>query len=266
VGNPFSYEGKRVVVTGAASGVGAALVELLVELDAAHITAIDRDTPAGPAHQFIHADLSTEAGVEAAAAAVDGPVQVLFANAGVAATQPTRTVLSVNFLATRRLCQRLASRMTAGGAIVRPSSMAGIGWPNHRDDLLKLMMIDDWDEALAWFDAHPELTADSYGLSKECGQLYTLYASRELGRSGIRITSACPNPISTPLLADFRVTMTDELLDWAVKQGHQGRPATAREVAQVLAFLGSDAASYLNGVNIPIDAGMQAALLTDQTD
>ncbi|MDT3439418.1 coniferyl-alcohol dehydrogenase [Pseudofrankia sp. BMG5.37] len=266
MGDPFSYQGKRVVVTGAASGVGAALVELLDELGAAHVTAIDRDTPAGPTHRFIEADLSTEAGVEAAAAAVDGPVHVLFANAGVAATQPTRTVLSVNFLATRRLSQRLAARMTAGAAIVLTSSMAGTGWPSHRDDLLKLMAIDDWDESLAWFDCHPELTADPYGLSKECGQLYTLYASRTLGRSGIRITGACPNPISTPLLADFRATMTDELLDWAVRQGHQGRPATAREVAQVLAFLGSDAAAYLNGVNIPVDAGMQAALLTDQTD
>jgi NAD(P)-dependent dehydrogenase (short-subunit alcohol dehydrogenase family) len=266
VKNPFSYAGRHVVVTGAASGIGAALVELLVELGAARVTAVDRAKPAGPVDQFVEADLSTEAGAEAAAAAVEGPVHVLFANAGVAATQPTRTVLSVNYLATRRLIERVTDRIPAGGAIVLTSSMAGIGWPNHQAELTELLALDGWDESLAWFDAHPELTADSYGLSKECTQLYTLRAARALGRAGIRITSACPNPVSTPLLADFRVTMTGELLDWAVRQSGHGRPATADEVAGVLAFLGSDAASYLSGVNIPVDDGMQAALLTNQTD
>jgi NAD(P)-dependent dehydrogenase (short-subunit alcohol dehydrogenase family) len=266
VGNPFSYRGRRVVVTGAASGIGAALVELLAELGAEHITAIDRATPTGPVQHYIEADLSTQAGVDAAAAGVEGPVDVLFANAGVAATQAVRTVLSVNYLATRRMVEQLCDRMPAGGAVVLTSSMAGIGWQNHQAQLTELLGIEDWDEALAWFDAHPELTADSYGLSKECAQLYTLRAARALGRAGIRITSACPNPVATPLLADFRVTMTDQLLDWAVRQGGHGRPATAAEVAGVLAFLGSDAAAYLSGVNIPVDDGMQAALLTNQTD
>lgn len=263
--NPFGYQGKRVVVTGAASGVGAALVELLAELDVAHVTAIDRKPPATPVQRFVEADLSCEAGVEAAAEAVEGPVHVLFNNAGVAGTQPARVVLSVNFLAVRRLRQRLSGRMPAGAAVVITSSMAGIRWADHRDDLLKLMAIDGWDEALAWLDTHPDLAADPYGLSKECTQLYTLHAARAAIRAGIRINSVCPGAISTPLLEDFRVTMTDELLDWSVRQGN-GRPATAPEIAQILAFLGSDAANYLNGVNIVADAGMYAALSTGQTD
>ena len=59
--NPFSYEGKRVVLTGAYSGVGAALLELLDELGAEHITVIDLKEPSGPASQFVQADLSSQA-------------------------------------------------------------------------------------------------------------------------------------------------------------------------------------------------------------
>ena len=48
--NPFSYESKRVVVTGGATGVGAALLELLAELDAEHVTVLDVKAPTGPHH------------------------------------------------------------------------------------------------------------------------------------------------------------------------------------------------------------------------
>lgn len=263
--NPFGYQGRHVVVTGAASGIGAALLDVLAELGAAHVTAIDRNACSGAHHRGIEADLSTEAGVEAAASAVDGPVHVLFNNAGVAGTQPAPVVFSVNFLAPRRLHQRLADRIPAGGAVVGTSSMAGIGWQANQEELAKLMAIDGWDEAHAWLAAHPDLAEDPYGLSKQCAQFYTMYAARSAIRDGVRINSVCPNPVGTPLLADFRATMTGELLDWAVRQGN-GRPATAREIALVLAFLGSDAAAYLNGVNLHADAGMHAALLTGQTD
>ncbi|SQD99153.1 MULTISPECIES: coniferyl-alcohol dehydrogenase [unclassified Parafrankia] len=265
MGNPFSYQDKRVVVTGGASGIGAALLELLGDLGAPHVTVIDRKPPAAAVDRFVEADLSSRVGVDAAAAAIEGPVDVLFNNAGVAGTQPAPVVFSVNYLAVRRLSERLAGRIPAGGAVVITSSMAGIGWQAHQDELGRLMAIDDWDEALTWLDTHPERACDPYALSKECTQLYTLRAARAASRAGTRINSACPGATSTPLLGDFRLTMTGEIIDWSVRQG-LGRPASPREVAQILAFLGSDAAGYLNGVNLPVDAGLQAALATGQTD
>ncbi|MCL9795855.1 coniferyl-alcohol dehydrogenase [Frankia sp. AgKG'84/4] len=263
--NPFSYQGKRVVVTGAASGVGAALVELLAELGATHITAIDRNRPAAAVHQYIEADLSSAAGVRAAAGAVEGPVHSLFVNAGVAGTQPARIVLSVNYLSARLLTELLTPRMPAGSAVTVTASTAGGGWPAHRDELLELMGVDDWDKALAWLEARPALIGDPYALSKEAVQFYTMFAARSLAQAGLRINSACPGPITTPLLADFKATMTEKVLDWAVSQGN-GRPATPAEVAHILAFLGSEASAYLSGVNITVDGGMTAALNTGQAD
>ena len=51
--HPFSYEGLRVVVTGGARGVGAALLDVLAELDAAHVTVIDLNPPSGPHDAFL---------------------------------------------------------------------------------------------------------------------------------------------------------------------------------------------------------------------
>src|SRR5437660_1247791 len=105
--NPFSYSNKRVVVTGAASGVGAALLELLDEIGAPEVTVLDRLTPRGPHARFIETDLADKSAVTAAIAAIEGPVDVLFNNAGVAATQPPRVVLGVNYLALRSLSEGL---------------------------------------------------------------------------------------------------------------------------------------------------------------
>jgi NAD(P)-dependent dehydrogenase (short-subunit alcohol dehydrogenase family) len=245
--------------------VGAALVELLAELGAGQITALDRNMPSGPVTRYLAVDLADQDAVDQAADAVGDPVDVLFANAGVANTQPARTVLAVNFLSVRRLCDRLAPRMRPGSAIVLTSSTAGMQWQAHLADLLELMAVSGWAEAAAWLDGRPGLTGDPYALSKECTQVYTMYAARALGRRGIRINSVCPGPVATPLLADFKATMTEPLLDWAVSQGN-GRPATAGEVARILAFLGSDASAYLNGVNLTADAGLTAAVITGQAD
>src|SRR3954454_23368565 len=126
--NPYTYEGRRVVVTGAATGVGAALIDVLADLGAAHVTVIDVKAPSGPHGSFIETDLSDEAAVRGAIAAIEGPVHALFNNAGVADTQLPRTVLSVNYLALRSLSETLLDRIPDGGAIVNTASTAGGQW------------------------------------------------------------------------------------------------------------------------------------------
>jgi NAD(P)-dependent dehydrogenase (short-subunit alcohol dehydrogenase family) len=71
--------------------------------------------------------------------------------------------------------------------------------------------------------------------------------------------------IDTPLIADFQTSMGAPILDWMISQSG-GRKATPREVADSLAFLGSDAASYINGTNLLIDNGFSAAITTNQID
>lgn len=146
------------------------------------------------------------------------------------------------------------------------ASTAGGQWPTHAPVLTEILELDGWDTALARAEAAlVELGAQPYFLSKELVQLYTLRSSRPTIRRGVRTNAVCPSPIDTPLLADFRTTMGDALIDWNVTETN-GRLVTAREVATVLAFLGADASIYVNGVNLLVDAGFTAAMTTNQVD
>ena len=263
--NPFSYEGKRVILTGGATGVGAALLELLAEIGAPEVTVIDLKPPTGPHATYIATNLSERGAVDAAIKAISGPVNVLFNNAGVNSSTGVRTTISVNYLALRKLSEGLLDKMAKGGAIVNTASIAGGQWPERLGPITELIEIGDWDKSLEWVESHTDLFQDAYGFSKEIVQVWTMRSSRASVRSGVRTNSVCPAPIDTPLLKDFRETMTDKLIAWTVEQSN-GRPVTGREVALVLAFLGSDAAAYVNGVNMLVDAGFTAAMTTGQVD
>jgi NAD(P)-dependent dehydrogenase (short-subunit alcohol dehydrogenase family) len=263
--NPFTFDAKRVVVTGAATGVGAGLLDVLAELGAAHVTVLDVKAPTGPHDVFLQTDLSDPVAVDGAIAAIDGPVDALFNNAGVADTLPPETVFAVNFLALRRLSEGLLDRIPAGGAIVNTASTAGGQWPSRLETITELLDVPDWDAALAWYAAQGDLGIEPYFFSKELVQVYTMRSSRATMARGVRTNSVCPSPIDTPLLDDFRKTMTDKLIDWNVSQTN-GRLVTAREVATVLAFLATEGAVYVNGVNLLVDAGFTAAMTTNQVD
>ncbi|HEY7438648.1 MAG TPA: SDR family oxidoreductase [Acidimicrobiia bacterium] len=266
---PFAYTGRRVVVTGGSRGVGAALLEVLAELDAEHVTVLDLARPDGPCQAFVKADLADETAVRAAIGEVDGPVHALFNNAGVADTQPPHTVIGVNYLALRTLSESLLDRMPEGGAIVHTASTAGNLWRKRADvidELLAVDIADSWGLSLQWFDDHADtLGQGPYNFSKEVVERYTLRSSRETMRHGVRTNAVCPGPIDTPLLRDFRATTSDQIVDWNIRE-MAGRAVSPREVASTLAFLGSAAAGYVNGVNLDIDGGFFAALATGQVD
>ncbi|MCY4037509.1 MAG: coniferyl-alcohol dehydrogenase [bacterium] len=263
--NPMSYEGRNVVVTGAYSGVGAALVDLLADLGAASITALDIKEPEGPISRYIPTNMGDPVAVDEAAAAIDAPVHVLFNNAGIAATFSPEDVMKVNTLGLMRLTDALLPKIPAGGAVVNTASIAGMNWPAHQAEITELLSIDDWDKAVAWVEEHPEVVADGYMFSKECVQIFTMQAAKGMLSNGVRIASACPAPIDTPLLPDFKQTMGEEMIDWTAANSG-GRYVTAAEVANLLAYLGSDAASFVSGVNVNIDNAFQGSMITGQVD
>jgi NAD(P)-dependent dehydrogenase (short-subunit alcohol dehydrogenase family) len=265
----YGYEGRRVVVTGGARGVGAALLDVLASLDVSYVTVLDRDTPSGPHDAFLAVDLADEHSVRDAIAQVEGPVHALFNNAGVADTQPPRTVMAVNYLALRTLSEALLERMPEGTAIVNTASLAGNLWRKRMqqiDELLVVGVAGGWGPSLEWFDANGEsLGQGPYNFSKEVVERYTLRSSRTTMRRGVRTNTVCPGPIDTPLLPDFRKTTSDAIVDWNIREMN-GRAVAPEEVATTLAFLGSPAAAYVNGVNLDIDGGFGAALATGQVD
>lgn len=263
--NPFDYSGKRVVVTGAFSGVGAALVPLLKELGTEEVIALDIHKPDGPIDRFIETNMGDAKAVAAAASQIEGPVDVLFNNAGIAGTNPTPLVMQVNYLGLRQLSETLLDKMPAGSSIVNTASIAGGQWPDHLAEVLECLACTDEAATLAWCEAHAERVGDGYAFSKECVQIYTMMSAKQTSAQGVRTNSVCPAPIDTPLIPDFKKTMTDKVMDWTVEQCG-GTIATPLDIAKVLSFLGSDASVYVNGVNLNVDAGFSAFMTTGQVD
>jgi NAD(P)-dependent dehydrogenase (short-subunit alcohol dehydrogenase family) len=263
--HPFDYSGKRVVLTGGYSGVGAACLEVLRDLGARDVIVLDIKRPAGPVDTFIETDMGDAASVAAAVSRIDGPIDALFNNAGIAATHPVPKVMSVNWLGLRQLSEALLPKIREGGAIVNTASIAGGQWPAHLADVLEAISIEDRDELLVWCDGHAELVGDGYAFSKECVQVYTMKSAKQTLARGVRTNSVCPAPIDTPLLPDFNKTMTEKTMSWTIEQCG-GQIATPMDIAMTLVFLGSDASRYVNGVNLNVDSGFSAFMTTGQLD
>jgi len=263
----FSYADKKVVLTGGASGVGAAAVELLAAAGCTDLTVLDLAEPKGPATDYLPADLSDPASIDAAVDAIGGGVDALFNNAGVAGVHPPDFVIRVNYLGLRRLTEGLLPAMKRGGAIVNTASIAGQGWPGHLSEITELLSIDGWDAALAWVADHGELVDESpYEFSKELAQVWTMHSSRRsLLEFGVRTNSVCPGVIDTPLLDDFRRHMSEKLIDWTVAQSG-GEILTPDDIARPLVMLGSDASVAMNGHNTIADHGFSAWMTTGQVD
>ena len=261
----FDYSNKRVVITGAFSGVGAALLDVLSELGRPEVIALDLEEPGGPIDRFIETNMADASSVEEAIAAIEGPIDALFNNAGIAATHPVEAVMAVNWLGLRQLSEGLLTKIREDGAIANTASIAGGQWPGHLQEVLDCIAIESREELLGWCRDHAELVGDGYAFSKECVQVYTMKSAKETLARRVRTNSVCPAPIDTPLLPDFTKTMTEKTINWTIEQ-IGGAIATPRDVAMTLAFLGSHASRYVNGVNLNVDMGFNAFMTTGQLD
>jgi NAD(P)-dependent dehydrogenase (short-subunit alcohol dehydrogenase family) len=254
-----NYENKTVVVTGASSGVGGALIEKLRVAGAERIIAVDIKPCNGPVDEFVLADFSVPSSIDDAVWQLPERIDVLINNAGVAATREIPVMIGVNVLAPRRLISVLQHRMQPGSAVVITASAAGSGFMSRLALIRQLLAIADWGRALDWVHAHPNLMQNAYGFSKECAQALTLLYTAPLSKRGIRLNSVCPALIDTALIADFKASRGEPIPDWMTRQS--GRPKAAPdEIADALALLGSDAASHINGTNLVVDNGCNGRL------
>ena len=265
--SPFDYTGRIVLVTGAATGMGAETAALLVDAGA-EVHAMDIAEVTGPVAGSQRADLGDPKSIDGVLDALPERIDAVMNCAGIPGGTrfDARTVMRVNFLGLRHLTEAIFDRIPSGGSVTSIASLAGGGWTIHVAELTELLATGDFRAAEAWLDGRDDLIGDGYGFSKECVQYWTMWRSVTAIKSGVRINSICPGVTDTAIMADFRQAMGDNAIKMTAEAGI-GRLATADEMAPAMAFLGSEgAASYVNGVNLDIDGGFMAAMTTGQVD
>lgn len=257
----FAYSGKRVLVVGGATGMGAAAVETVAALGA-EVIVMDVAEVTHPAHQVIKVDLRDKASVDAALGQIRQRVDVLLLCAGVA--DGTRGLMSINFVSQRHIVQRLiaAGQLVRGGAIVMISSVAGLSWQRNLALAQDFLKTPDWDAALAWVAAHPG--TDSYAFSKLAMNTFIAQEAFALLKQGIRINAILPGPTDTPLA---RANADLWLGFGAGYRAAAGVPTLKpQQMANAMAFLGSEASSGVNGITLLVDQGHVSSGITGSFD
>jgi 3alpha(or 20beta)-hydroxysteroid dehydrogenase len=246
-------DGKTVLVTGAARGLGAAIARSCVDHGAAVIVTdvLDEELqataealgPAATAHRLDVAEPDSWAALTAELQATVGRPDALVNNAGIvrsasfvdAELADLRRTLDINvagtFLGMKAYVElHRASGTDRPGSIVNISSVRGLAGGAR---------------------------STTYGASKFAVRGLTKSAAVELGAFGIRVNTVCPGPIESemsvgnPQFAD---------LDWdayvaRLPLGRMGRP---NEIGEAVAWLASDASAFITGVDLPVDGGLTA--------
>lgn len=251
----LGLQGRVCAVTGAASGIGAAIARSLAEAGAA-VALLDRDQ-AGAERQAealrtggaralaVACDIADEAAVNAAAAQVRdtlGACGVLINNAGMLRPGPLaevsiadwNAVLSVN-LTGYLLCARAfrTQLLEAGqGSIVNVASISGL---------------------------FPQTASGAYSAGKAGVLLLSRQLAVEWGPQGVRSNAICPGMIKTPLSEKFYEEPGFEQRRAAVTASR--RVGVPQDIADVALFLASPRAAYVNGAEILVDGGMSSMLM-----
>jgi NAD(P)-dependent dehydrogenase (short-subunit alcohol dehydrogenase family) len=252
----FGYQGKRALVVGGATGMGAATARLAQDAGA-EVVVMDVAEPDLPGAKAIHVNLADRDSIDRAVDECGGPVHALFSCAGVADGTPG--IEKINFIGHRHLIDRMLGQdlLQRGAAIGFISSAAGLGWEANLPRIKEYLATPDFDAAVEWVAANG---GADYLSTKQAICAYVSSQAFPMLQRGIRINAICPGPTDTPLAQANKEMWLGFGADFREAAGIEA--STPLEQAYPLVFLCSDAAVAVNGVIFVTDAGYMSSGIT----
>ncbi|MCZ4291017.1 SDR family NAD(P)-dependent oxidoreductase [Hoeflea alexandrii] len=233
----------RILVTGAGSGIGRALAELLSRRDVA-VVGLDLDPGAKASWPSVEADVSD---ADAVQVAVDRAAELLGGLEGVANCAGVSLRRSLDLTTAEEWAQVMAVNLTGPFNVCR----AALPWLKQAPRPAAIVNIASG----AAF--RPQVDFSAYCASKGGLVAFGRALAHELAPAGIRVNSLCPGVIATPMIDRALARSSDR--DAAEKRflglSAMGRMGTAAELAEVAAFLLSDESSYVTGAAWTADGG-----------
>ena len=248
----------RLALTGGATGIGAATVARL-RADGHEIVIFDIQKPDGD-ERWIKLDLMDTDSISAALAAADGRFDGLVSIAGIPPRDGNEVAcLTINTLATCAFIDAFMPKLNDGAAVVTVASKAGGAWQSNLDQLEDLLA--QTPAGLAdWCAANEVDATKAYILSKQAVIYWHQRAvTAHIGKH--RFVTVSPSAVSTGILDDFVKAFGPMV---AANLARVGRSGTPEEVAELINFSLSPAASWINGVDLVTDGGMGAMAMMAQ--
>ncbi|MEM1112461.1 MAG: SDR family oxidoreductase [Pseudomonadota bacterium] len=265
--NVLGYQNKAVVVTGAASGMGEAAAQLLVDLGA-RVYALDIAPIRVPVAEAFEVDMQEQSSIDAAVQQMPESIFALFNCAGVPSPPfAAKNTVLINFSGLRYLTEALLPRLEEGGGIASIASTAGMGWKPNLEQVREFLVLDNSLAAASeWLDANAEAVPDGYGFSKQCLIVYTMSMAKELAMRGIRINSIAPSPTDSAFMEKLQGEgqIPAEAVELFLPSN--GRYGTGLDMGNVLVLLNSRLAGFVSGNNLPVDFAYSAEVYMGQRD
>lgn len=270
----FGYEGKNIVITGAASGMAKAAAELLIELGA-NVYALDLNEVTLPVTESFQVNMGNKQEIDDVIKQLPDTIEAVFSCHGVAGW-PGRgvEVVTINFVSQRYLAESLLPKIAEGGSISFIASDGGYGWEKSWEKISDFLAEDSFEGSVDWLSNNKEYleTENSYVFSKKALVAYVKSKvwSPEYVAKKIRINSISPGYTKTGLTEDFAKATEQsaqlagvlidgsQMIENMFLSGWNGRSATPEEMGYPLVFLGSQMASYISGQDLNISYGKDA--------
>lgn len=263
----LGYKNENVVVTGAASGMGAACAERLTEVGA-NVYALDINEVSAPVSKSIQLDIMDKASIADAVAELPDEIYSLFNCAGVPCPPlPAYNTMMINFVGMRELTSQLLPRMKKNGSIASVASTAGMAWRSNMENVQTFLANDSFDAAQAWLktDEGVAISADAYAFSKQCMIVYMFNTTAELARKHIRINTICPSPTESAFSEKMaEIGLGKDITDLFTPPN--GQYATGEDMGDALVAINSSLFRFVSGCLIPVDLGYTAEITAGQRD